>query len=96
MDALTWLQDWYLSQCDGDWEHSHGIDIGTLDNPGWRVEIRVAETELEGRPFVVVRANRAEHDWIDCRVEDGVFKGFGGPLKLTEILDVFRRWAEGD
>jgi hypothetical protein len=52
MDALTWLQGWYLSQCDGDWEHGHGVDIGTLDNPGWRVEIRVAETEL-----------RAGHSW---------------------------------
>jgi hypothetical protein len=38
---------------------------------------------------------RTEHDWIDCSVDGGVFKAFGGPLNLTEILDVFRRWVEG-
>ena len=29
------LQKWYKSQCNGDWEHSFGIKIETLDNPGW-------------------------------------------------------------
>jgi hypothetical protein len=33
-DLLRWLQDWHAGQCDGDWEHSYGVDIGTLDNPG--------------------------------------------------------------
>jgi hypothetical protein len=96
MDALTWLQGWYLSRCNGDWEHSHGIEISTIDNPGWSVEIDLAHTGLAGRPFVAGRENRGEQDWIDCRVEDGVFKGFGGPLNLTGIFDVFRRWAEGE
>jgi hypothetical protein len=94
MDSLTWLQSWYLSQCDGDWEHHHGIEIGNLDNPGWSVKIALTDTELANRPFMALGDNRAEHDWIDCRVDDGVFNGSGGPLNLTEILDVFRRWAE--
>jgi Immunity protein 53 len=33
------LQVWYLAQCDGDWEHRHGVTIGTLDNPGWSLRI---------------------------------------------------------
>jgi hypothetical protein len=94
MDSLKWLQNWYLRQCDGDWEHSHGIEIGNVDNPGWRVRIALTDTELARLPFTALRENRAEHDWIDCRVDDGVFSGCGGPLNLTEILDVFRRWAE--
>jgi hypothetical protein len=96
MDTLTWLQRWYQDQCDGDWEHTRGVQIDNIDNPGWHVAIDVAGTELQPRPFPAVHESRAEHDWIDCRVEDGVFQGFGGPLNLTEILDVFRRWAEGD
>ncbi|WP_239135544.1 Imm53 family immunity protein, partial [Actinoplanes derwentensis] len=29
-DALTWLQGWYATQCDGDWEHEYGVSIETL------------------------------------------------------------------
>jgi hypothetical protein len=34
-DALAWLMQWYLAQCNQDWEHEFGITIATLDNPGW-------------------------------------------------------------
>jgi hypothetical protein len=29
---LDWLMRWYLAQCDNDWEHGYGIEIGTLDD----------------------------------------------------------------
>jgi hypothetical protein len=48
------LQQWYESQCDGDWEHDFGMRIGTLDNPGWSVEINVVDTPLDGRDFAPV------------------------------------------
>jgi hypothetical protein len=32
---LEQIQNWYAGQCDGRWEHSFGIKIETLDNPGW-------------------------------------------------------------
>jgi hypothetical protein len=31
---LPKLQTWYTEECNGDWEHQFGVDIGTLDNPG--------------------------------------------------------------
>lgn len=39
MDVFQWLQEWYIQNCDGDWEHCYGIKIGTLDNPGWSIDI---------------------------------------------------------
>ena len=51
MDSLTQLQKWYLSQCDGDWEHTYGIGIGTLDNPGWSLKINLVGTSCSGREF---------------------------------------------
>lgn len=30
-DDLIWLQSWYLSNCDGEWEHGYGVAIDTLD-----------------------------------------------------------------
>jgi len=30
--VIAQLQQWYLAQCDGEWEHHSGIDINTI---GW-------------------------------------------------------------
>nr|TKK07812.1 hypothetical protein SrhCFBP13529_11555 [Stenotrophomonas rhizophila] len=46
MHALDRLQKWYADQCDGDWEHSFGIRIDTLDNPGWTVSVDLTDTAL--------------------------------------------------
>ena len=50
-NPISWLQNWYTTQCDGDWEHDYGITIGTLDNPGWYVVINLVETPLEAAAF---------------------------------------------
>ena len=35
VSIINWLEEWYVSNCDGDWEHTFGITINTIDNPGW-------------------------------------------------------------
>ena len=45
-DDLKWLQQWYLAQCDGEWEHGSALTIGTIDNPGSSVKICLEGTEL--------------------------------------------------
>lgn len=42
-DPHGWIMRWYASQCDGDWEHEHGMSIETIDNPGWALEVSFAE-----------------------------------------------------
>ncbi len=93
MDALQSIMNWYEEQCDGDWEHQYGIKIETLDNPGWTIQIDVADTELEGRGFQKIKAERAEADWIHCKLENNVFSGACGPKNLIELLEIFRKWA---
>jgi hypothetical protein len=100
MNALTRLQRWYSSQCDGDWEHTWGVKIGTLDNPGWSIDIDLCETTLEGKPFqersygISEDADASGDEWIICKMEGTVFKGAGGPHKLEEMIEVFLEWAE--
>jgi len=93
MDTLQELQRWYHSQCDGDWEHGYGIEIGTLDNPGWRVVIHLEDTELSDQPFAEVQRSGHETDWIYCCVRDGKWEGFSGPFLLEEVLRTFLTWA---
>ena len=92
-DVLAWLQRWYARHCDGDWEHSFGIDITTLDNPGWRVRINLAGTALEDQPFAPVTRETSEHEWLNCRVQEKVFECACGAYQLGAILEVFRAWA---
>lgn len=95
MNTLQQMEQWYSSQCDGDWEHTYGVDIGTLDNPGWIVKIDLRETELEGISFdPVVRGDPEEgNDWLHLHVENRKFNGAGDPSKLDVILQAFLAWA---
>ena len=97
-NLLPRLQRWYLSHCDGDWEHSWGVKIVTLDNPGWSLEVNLESTNLAGRVFTPIRRGldipEPNPDWLSCRVEDQKFKGSGGPEKLAEMIAIFLNWAE--
>lgn len=91
---IDWIQEWYASQCDGRWEHSYGIKIDTLDNPGWRVEIDIAETDIKDKYFEAVNKDISDVDWIICRIQNGKFEGFGDVSKLFEILSIFKNWVQ--
>jgi hypothetical protein len=94
--VLEWLQSWYSSQCDGDWEHEWGVRIETLDNPGWLVKINLEQTELAGREHPRQRVTRDEHDWITAWTSEQTFHATCGPGNLTEALSLFRTWASDD
>lgn len=87
------LQQWFANQCDGQWEHQHGITIETLDNPGWYIGIDLGGTEIARKKFNRTNHSRSRHDWVECRVASERFEGFGGPGNLGEIIDVFLRWV---
>jgi hypothetical protein len=102
-DNLAWLTQWYLDQCDSDWEHSFGVKIDTLDNPGWSLKIDLRDTDLQAKPF-----NRVEHgepasdldewrslgSWCVADVKGDTFEVACGPLDLSSAIQVFRDWVE--
>ena len=94
INYLQWIQSWYESQCDGDWEHSTGIRIETLDNPGWNIEISLEGTDLEDKLFSPLEIERNEFDWFYCKIEELIFKGYGGSKNLEEIIKIFKEWVE--
>ncbi len=95
--TISRLMAWYRDQCNGDWEHSFGIRIGTLDNPGWTVDIDLEDTDLEDRDFATKKIYRSDSDWIFCSKEDKKFSGGGGSDKLEQIILIFLEWAsQGD
>jgi hypothetical protein len=93
--VLERLERWYLSQCDGGWEHGEGVQIDTLDNPGWSIRISLGGTSLQSRLFERLRIDRSEDDWVHAWVEEGLWNAATGPVNLTEALSAFLAWAEG-
>jgi len=91
---LQRLERWYFAESDGVWEHERVIQIETLDNPGWRVDIPLSDTSLQSRSFERVEINRTKDDWIHAWVQDDSWHGACGPLNLTEALALFLSWAD--
>ncbi|ANK12735.1 immunity 53 family protein [Erythrobacter neustonensis] len=99
---LDWLANWYVRECNNDWEHSYGIKIDTLDNPGWTIEIDLRETSLEGRPFEAKHGEPARDldewrelgSWWAAKADGVRFKAACGPTDLSSVIGVFRQWVE--
>ncbi len=86
INNLEWLQKYYLECCNGDWEHTYGIKLDTLDNPGWTLLIDLDDTMLENEELSKIKIERSEHDWIICKVENKKYDACGGPENLTEMI----------
>jgi hypothetical protein len=92
-DPMAWLQAWYVTQCDGEWEHEYGISIETLDNPGWFLKVDLRDTAMVDVMFAKREVRRSEHDWFIARVVDDRFEVACGPLNLGEAIHEFRLWV---
>lgn len=95
--TITWLQEWYRAQCDGRWEHDHGISIESLDNPGWRLRVDLEGTRptatypnrvllVAGDPPGPHNGNIGSAEWMSCEVRSMVFIGAGDALALEAIV----------
>jgi hypothetical protein len=93
---LEWLQKWYLDQCDGSWEHEYGIRIETLDNPGWKVTIDLAYTDIENIEIPHSLNEAGEDHWVGYSVEKKKFIGASSPSHLNDLLKVFKALWESN
>ncbi|MEX0961658.1 MAG: Imm53 family immunity protein [Simkaniaceae bacterium] len=92
-DELLWLQYWFYIHCNGDWEHGSGIKIEMSDVSGWVFEVNLEETELENKIFQMVNNPRNEIDWLNCKINNHLFKAACGLTNLIEVIKIFRNWA---
>ncbi len=92
-DELNFLQCWYATHCNGVWEHGDRIRISTIDNPGWRVDIELAGTEVAQKGFAPVEIGNDGEDWMRCWIDKSVFKIACAPRNLGRGLGVFRDWV---
>ncbi|MEV6673286.1 Imm53 family immunity protein [Streptomyces sp. NPDC051162] len=94
MNALHFLQFWYESQCDEDWEHEFGVRIATLDNPGWIIEIDLIGTTIEGRELRKSKHESPDGRWIWSWSDGEKYHSSCDPFSLEDAVLRFKEFAE--
>lgn len=94
MDILDWIQNWFKDNCNGEWEHHGGIQITTLDNPGWDVEIDISNTSIANLTIEWILNENGAQDWYGVKIENQKFNASGDSGKLTFLLSLFKEMIE--
>jgi hypothetical protein len=90
-----WLQQFFQSNCDGEWEHYHGCRIQSMSDPGWLLRFDLTGTEHENKRLDELADPRAPIDWLKCKPVDGVFEAQCSPRRLAECIEILRDVVEG-
>ncbi len=94
MDILDWIQQWFKDNCDGQWEHGEVIQITTLDNPGWEIEINISNTSIANTTINWILNENDKQDWYGVKIENQKFTAAGDASKLKFLLGLFKEMIE--
>ena len=94
LPAISVLEKWYASQCNGEWEHGSGISLETIDNPGWHLRISLRDTKKQNAMLEWQKIERSETDWIHHRIDKKEFEVYCGAMNLSEVVGMFVRWFD--
>jgi hypothetical protein len=94
-ESFDWLQRFFLSNCDGEWEHEYGCKIDTMSDPGWILKFDLTGTPFETKLLEPLEDKASPTVWLKCRAEDGVFVAQCSPRRLAECIDILRDVVEG-
>jgi hypothetical protein len=91
---VEWLQKWYSDRCNGDWEHTYGIEIGNIDNPGWSLTVDLVDTHLEMTEIPYTLWEVDEENWLGYSIMSKEFNGACDPTRLNRLIEVFKEIFE--
>jgi len=89
-NILEWISQWYNSNCDGDWEHHFGMNIETIDNPGWSIEIDTTDTSTVLSNKLWKLEEVSTNNWYGYEIKGGQFRASGDLNKLEFLLNIFK------
>lgn len=94
MEILDWIQNWFKDNCDGDWEKGEVIQITTLENPGWDIEIDISNTSLANIEINWILNENGKQDWYGVKIENQKFNAAGDSKKLEFLLNLFKEMID--
>ncbi|MBS4770403.1 hypothetical protein KG090_04355 [Carnobacteriaceae bacterium zg-ZUI240] len=69
------------------------ITIGTLDNPGWWVDVYF-EKNVSSKKIQLFKRHHTDFDWVFAYIEDNKFIASGDSQKLSKIIRYIIEYAE--
>lgn len=91
-----WLQSFFQSNCDGNWEHDYdGCRIASDSAPGWLFTFDLRGTPYENAKLDLLEDESAPISWLRCQIADGKFTANCSPKRLAECIDLLRDVIEG-
>lgn len=96
MEILKWIENWFSSNCDGEWEHENQIIIQATSNPGWHITIDLNGIYSHSRNIEPKLTEVNDDDWYGIKIENGVFTAAGDPSKLEFLLNKFKHFIENE
>lgn len=88
---ISWLEEFYFSCCDGDWESQAGCSI--IGSPsGWIVVISLDDLDLQDSDFEDIRIE--DGGIIECYKLEDKFIIRSHPRGLIDGLTIFKKWVE--
>ena len=94
MEIIDWIQNWFKDNCDGNWEKGEVIQITTLDNPGWDIEIDISNTSLANIEINWILNENTKQDWYGVKIENQKFNAAGDSKKLEFLLNLFKEMID--
>jgi len=94
MEIIKWLENWFSSHCNGDWEHENPLIIQSTSNPGWSIIINLSETYLQDLDIEYFLIETSETEWYGYSIKNEQFKAAGDPTKLHFLLELFKKIVE--
>ncbi|MDA3042603.1 MULTISPECIES: Imm53 family immunity protein [unclassified Campylobacter] len=87
---ILYLQNWYISKCNGEWEHNNGIVIENLDNPGWHINI----SGEEDKQRISKNLDISDNDWLVINATENSFDGASSSNNLEKLLKMAIAWLD--
>lgn len=94
-EDFLWLQKWYISYCNGDWEkHGCGVHLKSIDNRTWNLTIGLFDTQLEDQEFNEIKSHISDRNWLHCYVKNYKFEAYCSVFNISDVLKIFRKFSE--
>ena len=92
---INWLTQWYVSHCNGDWEHEHGLQFRFSDlDLICHIIIDLTGTECEEQEYDYQPPSKLDNSIMECFVCERKFYIECDPINISLCLQIFREWAD--
>ena len=90
MDNIAWFEKWYADQTYKNHGKKIEINISTIENSAWRIEIDLKNTNFSKKDVEKDENFKSKYNWYKAKIKKSVFIAEGDFTKLSFLIGKFR------